>query len=70
MLAEDGDGRERLERRNVSAAGQDNVGLSRPFVVRGPLPDARCHAVQWTIASSIDEVVQESAASPATTTLT
>ena len=33
------DGRERLERRDVTAAGHDDIGLVAA-VVRGPLPDA------------------------------
>ena len=38
LLAQDRRGRERLERRDVAAAGEHDVGLAA-VVVRGPLPD-------------------------------
>ena len=39
MLAQDGDGSERLQRGHVATAGHDHVGLDA-LVVAGPLPDA------------------------------
>ena len=39
MLAQDGDGGERLQRGHVAAAGHDHVGRNA-LVVAGPLPDA------------------------------
>ena len=51
-LAEDRRRGERLERRDVAAAAEHDVGLARPSSVdaQSQMPSPR---VQWTIASSI-----------------
>ena len=52
VLAQERHRGQRLERRHVAAAGQDDVGLAA-VVVRGPFPDAERRACSAAIASSI-----------------
>ena len=53
VLAQDRGGGERLERRDVAAAAEHDVGLAAA-VVRRPLPDADARACSATIASSME----------------